>query len=72
MCPSLGTIYISILVLALFPQFSRASAVEVNQAQVPPRTDFGSVACKQTIFEHSFTSSYGVPYVGKLLNFHVL
>ncbi|KAF8861409.1 hypothetical protein BDZ45DRAFT_268102 [Acephala macrosclerotiorum] len=59
---SLVTVYISIVGLALFFQSTHAS--EVIQAQVPPRTSFSGAACKQTIFEHSFASSYGVPYVG--------
>ncbi|KAK0121829.1 hypothetical protein ONS95_010111 [Cadophora gregata] len=40
------------------------AASEVVQAQVPPRTSYEGASCKQNIFQHIFTSSYGVPYVG--------
>jgi hypothetical protein len=58
-------------VLILFTIFCRvvcASALEVIQAQVPPRTSFNGSSCKQTIVEHTFANSYGVPYVGKFFN----
>jgi hypothetical protein len=64
---SLAMSRILILLLALCSQLTYAPALEAVQAQVPPRTSFAGAACKQTIFEHSFASSYGVLYVGKII-----
>ncbi|RDW66978.1 hypothetical protein BP5796_09727 [Coleophoma crateriformis] len=41
-----------------------SEVLEVVQAQVPPRTSYANPACKQTVFNHVFASSYGIPYVG--------
>ncbi|KUJ19264.1 uncharacterized protein LY89DRAFT_706092 [Mollisia scopiformis] len=60
---SLPNYNLSLLLLILFSQVSRAS-LDVVQAQVPLRTSFAGTACKQTIFKHSFANSYGVPCVG--------
>ncbi|KAH9219736.1 peptide N-acetyl-beta-D-glucosaminyl asparaginase amidase A-domain-containing protein [Leptodontidium sp. 2 PMI_412] len=46
------------------PSVTVQATSEVVQAQVPPRTSYEEAICKQTIFQHSFASSYGVPYVG--------
>jgi hypothetical protein len=42
------------------------AALEVVQAQVPPRQNYEGVSCQQTILQHTFSGSYGAPYVGKL------
>lgn len=39
--------------------------LEVVQAQVPPRLNYNNPSCTQTIFNHLFASSYGIPYVGE-------
>jgi hypothetical protein len=43
---------------------AKGSALKVIQAQAPPRMSFEGTSCRQTIFNHSFASSYGIPYVG--------
>ncbi|EPE31591.1 hypothetical protein GLAREA_12347 [Glarea lozoyensis ATCC 20868] len=54
-----------VLVLAtVFSEVVYASALEVIQAQVPPRKSFDGASCKQTIVKHVFANSYGAPYVG--------
>jgi hypothetical protein len=56
-----------VLVLAtVFWEVVNASALEVIQAQVPPRKSFDGASCKQTIVKHVFANSYGAPYVGEL------
>lgn len=42
-----------------------ASALEVVQIEVPPRTDYDAgQSCRQVIFRHTFANSDGIPYVG--------
>ena len=45
--------------------------LEIVQAQVPPRSNYDNPSCAQTIFNHVFASSYGIPYVGKKSNFRL-
>jgi hypothetical protein len=45
-------------------------SLEVVQAQVPARSSYANPSCTQTIFNHVFANSYGIPYVGK--NFKIL
>ncbi|KAI1816641.1 peptide N-acetyl-beta-D-glucosaminyl asparaginase amidase A-domain-containing protein [Poronia punctata] len=37
---------------------------EVIQASTPPRIDLQTPKCHQTLFTHSFSNSYGSPYIG--------
>lgn len=52
---------------ALERQSESAGAVEVIQAQVPPRSSYDNPSCTRTIFNHVFAASYGQPYVGEQL-----
>jgi hypothetical protein len=45
-------------------ELQSTGALEVIQAQVPPRSSYLDPSCTQTIFNHVFANSYGVPYVG--------
>lgn len=46
-------------------QSGSSGAMEVVQAQIPPRKDYNNPSCIQTIFGHVFADSYGTPYVGE-------
>lgn len=48
-------------------QSENGGAIEVVQAQVPPRQNYDNPSCSQTIFNHVFSDSYGIPYVGRHL-----
>jgi hypothetical protein len=50
---------------ALKRALEATGSLEVVQAQIPPRQSYANPSCTQTIFNHVFTSSYGIPYVGK-------
>jgi hypothetical protein len=53
--------------LSLFSSIGSLEALEVIQAQVPPRRNYEGVSCQQTILQHAFAGSYGAPYVGELM-----
>ena len=50
---------------ALKRKSESTGTLEVVQAQVPPRSSYANSSCSQTIFNHVFANSYGIPYVGK-------
>lgn len=45
---------------------SSSEVLEVVQAQVPSRSSYANPSCRQTLFNHVFANSYGIPYVGTL------
>jgi hypothetical protein len=55
------------VLLTLLSTFTEGTQ-DVIQAEVPPRTSYTGTSCRQTIFNHNFASSYGIPYVGASVN----
>lgn len=47
-------------------QFHGVSALEeVIQIEAPVRSSYEGASCQQTIVQHEFAESYGIPFVGK-------
>jgi hypothetical protein len=40
------------------------SPLDVFEVQAPLRSSYEGTACQQVVLEHTFTASYGTPYVG--------
>lgn len=57
---------VTLAILLISSMWRPSTALEVVQAQVPLRKSYEDAACQQTIVQHIFASSYGVPYVGEL------